>query len=75
MNRSTKPPTLAQAAAREEKYLTVREIAARMRVCKMTAYRLVHGDAFPGTIRVGRSIRVPATAVDAYLKGSVISHG
>lgn len=38
-----------------------------MRVSKMTVYRLVHaGDI--AAVRVGRSFRVPETAVHNYLK-------
>ena len=40
-------------------FLTVAEVAARMRVSKMTVYRLVHGGELPAA-RVGRSFRVSA---------------
>jgi excisionase family DNA binding protein len=51
----------------EVRFLTVAEVAALMRVSKMTVYRLVHaGDL--AAVRVGRSFRVPDTAVHAYLK-------
>jgi len=51
----------------EVHFLTVAEVAALMRVSKMTVYRLVHaGDL--AAVRVGRSLRVPDTAVHAYLK-------
>ena len=47
-------------------FLTVAEVAAIMRVSKMTVYRLVHtGDL--AAVRVGRSFRVPEGAVRAYL--------
>lgn len=66
-------PTLAQAAAREaDPLLKVKEVAARLRVAPMTVYRLIHAGELPGTIRVGNSIRIPASVVDAYLEGSVI---
>ena len=49
------------------KFLTVAEVAALMRVSKMTVYRLVHsGDL--SAVRVGRSFRVPESAVQEYLK-------
>jgi excisionase family DNA binding protein len=48
------------------KLLTIAEIAARMRVSKMTVYRLVHSGALNG-VRFGRSYRVPETAVEQYL--------
>ncbi|MBG6185559.1 excisionase family DNA binding protein [Arthrobacter sp. CAN_A214] len=47
--------------------LTVAEIAARMRVSRMTVYRLVQSGALEG-IRFGRSYRVPETAVQQYLE-------
>ena len=44
-------------------FLTVAEVAAVMRVSKMTVYRLVHSGEMPAA-RVGRSFRVPETAVE-----------
>lgn len=70
--------TLAQVAAhhaREETYLTVAEVATHLRVSKMTVYRLVHDGELAGVIRVGRSMRIPAASVVAYLKANVISRG
>ena len=48
------------------RFLTVSEVAGVMRVSKMTVYRLLHSGELPG-VRVGRSFRVPADALDAYL--------
>lgn len=53
----------------EAKFLTVAEVAAVMRVSKMTVYRLVHGGDLTA-VRVGRSFRVPEHAVHAYLRGA-----
>jgi len=53
----------------EVRFLTVAEVAALMRVSKMTVYRLVHSGELTA-VRVGRSFRVPEHAVDAYLKGA-----
>lgn len=50
-------------------FMTVAEVAAIMRVSKMTVYRLVHSGELPA-VRVGRSFRVPEDAVHAYLKQS-----
>jgi excisionase family DNA binding protein len=51
----------------EVRFLTVAEVAALMRVSKMTVYRLVHnGDL--SAVRVGRSFRVPERAVHEYLR-------
>ena len=61
------------AAARSEspfsevRFLTVAEVAELMRVSKMTVYRLVHAGEITA-VRVGRSFRVPASAVHSYLK-------
>jgi len=55
----------------ELKFLTVAEVAAVMRVSKMTVYRLVHGGTLPA-VRVGRSFRVPEQAVNDYLSGSFV---
>ena len=41
----------------EVTFLTIAEVAARMRVSKMTVYRLVHSGELPA-LRVGRSFRV-----------------
>jgi len=55
-------------------FLTVAEVAAAMRVSKMTVYRLVHAGDLPA-IRVGRSFRVPEEAVDEYLRKSYFQAG
>lgn len=52
-------------------FLTVAEVAAVMRVSKMTVYRLVHNGELPA-VRVGRSFRVPEQAVQNYLRDSFI---
>jgi excisionase family DNA binding protein len=58
----------------EVKFLTVAEVAAAMRVSKMTVYRLVHGGELPA-VRVGRSFRVPEDAVNDYLRKSFFQAG
>ncbi|MBC7268456.1 MULTISPECIES: helix-turn-helix domain-containing protein [Streptomyces] len=55
----------------EVQFLTVAEVAAVMRVSKMTVYRLVHSGHLPA-IRVGRSFRVPENAVHEYLRDSYV---
>jgi excisionase family DNA binding protein len=52
-------------------FLTVAEVAALMRVSKMTVYRLVHNGEMPA-VRVGRSFRVPEQAVHDYLRDSFV---
>lgn len=56
------------------RFLTVAEVAATMRVSKMTVYRLVHSGELPA-VRVGRSFRVPHNAVDDYLRKSYFQAG
>jgi len=58
----------------QRQFLTVAEVAARMRVSKMTVYRLVHGGELEA-VRVGRSFRVPEDAVEEYLRRSYFQAG
>lgn len=58
----------------EVRFLTVAEIAAVMRVSKMTVYRLLHSGELPA-VRVGRSFRVTEQAVHDYLRDSFIEAG
>lgn len=50
-------------------FLTIAEVAAAMRVSKMTVYRLVKAHAI-AAVRVGRSFRVPEEAVNDYIRRS-----
>jgi len=56
------------------KFLTVAEVAALMRVSKMSVYRLIHAGELEA-VRFGRSFRVPEQAVDVYLRGSYFDVG
>lgn len=56
------------------KFLTVAEVAAIMRVSKMSVYRLIHGGDLEA-VRFGRSFRVPEKAVHDYLNGSFFDVG
>lgn len=58
----------------EVKFLTVAEVAAVMRVSKMTVYRLVHNGELPA-VRVGRSFRVSEEDVNEYLRTSFFDAG
>lgn len=49
--------------------LTIAEVAGRMRVSKMTVYRLVHGGELPA-VRFGRSFRVHESAVDELIRAA-----
>ena len=57
-----------------KQFLTVAEVAALMRVSKMTVYRLVHNGELPA-VRVGRSFRVHAKAVHDMLESSYFDAG
>jgi excisionase family DNA binding protein len=61
-------------ALAEVRFLTVAEVAAVMRVSKMTVYRMVHAGELPA-VRVGRSFRVPEKAVHDYLRAAFIEAG
>lgn len=58
----------------EVRFLTVAEVAALMRVSKMTVYRLVHNADLPA-VQIGRSFRVPEQAVHDYLQHSFVEAG
>ena len=61
-------------SATGSQFLTVAEVAALMRVSKMTVYRLVHNGELPA-VCVGRSFRVHAKAVHDYLETSYFDVG
>jgi excisionase family DNA binding protein len=63
-----------EAALSDVRFLTVAEVAAVMRVSKMTVYRMVHAAELPA-VRVGRSFRVPEQAVHDYLRAAFIEAG
>ena len=58
----------------EVRFLTIAEVAAKMRVSKMTVYRLVHSGELPA-LRVGRSFRVTEDDVNEYLRKSFYDVG
>jgi excisionase family DNA binding protein len=68
---SAQPPDAPLAQVR---FLTVAEVAALMRVSKMTVYRLVHSGEL-AAVQVGRSYRVPEKAVHDYLRDAFIEAG
>jgi excisionase family DNA binding protein len=69
-----RPMSSGERPLSEVRFLTVAEVAAVMRVSKMTVYRLVHSGELPA-IRVGRSFRVPEQAVHDYLRDAFIEAG
>ncbi|MBA3528039.1 MAG: helix-turn-helix domain-containing protein [Propionibacteriaceae bacterium] len=56
------------------KFLTVAEVAALMRVSKMSVYRLIHSGQLE-SVRFGRSFRVTEAAVHAHLRRSYFEAG
>jgi excisionase family DNA binding protein len=56
------------------RFFTVAEVAALMRVSKMSVYRLIHSGELE-SVRFGRSFRVPEAAVDAFLRSSYYQAG
>jgi excisionase family DNA binding protein len=50
-------------------YLTVDEIADKLRVSKMTIYRLIHAGELP-SVRIGSSFRVTRANLARYLEGN-----
>jgi excisionase family DNA binding protein len=67
-------PTNDETGLGKVQFLTVAEVAAMMRVSKMTVYRLVHAGELPA-VRVGRSFRVPEQAVHRYLEKAYFDAG
>lgn len=49
--------------------MTVAEVAARWRVCKMTVYRLIHAGRLR-SLKIGHNYRVPVSAVEEIEQGS-----
>lgn len=62
------------AMASSVKFFTVAEVAAQIRVSKMTVYRLVHNGHLEA-VRVGRSFRVSEQALEDYLAKSYFQAG
>src|ERR1700712_1298897 len=63
------PPEFGTAAGTEsgsEDLLNITEIAAALRVSKMTVYRVIHDGRLPA-LRLGRSLRVYRGDLEAYL--------
>jgi excisionase family DNA binding protein len=50
----------------DSKFVTVAEVAGRLRVSNMTVYRLIQSGQLPA-VRVGRSYRIREGDVDRYL--------
>lgn len=48
-------------------FLTVKEVATKLRVSPMTVYRLIGREELRAT-RVGRSYRIPVSAANAWVR-------
>ncbi len=55
-------------------FLTVAEVARRLRVSNMTVYRLINSGQLPAA-RIGKSYRIRDADVDAYLENSYTQAG
>jgi excisionase family DNA binding protein len=55
-------------------FLTVAEVARRLRVSNMTVYRLINAGELPAA-RIGKSYRLRETDVDVYLENSYTQAG
>ncbi|CKO86900.1 cell division/environmental response transcriptional regulator [Mycobacterium tuberculosis] len=71
---SARDTVFVEGQQKKTQLLTVAEVAALMRVSKMTVYRLVHNGELPA-VRVGRSFRVHAKAVHDMLETSYFDAG
>lgn len=47
--------------------LTLKEVAARLQVCRRTLEREIAAGRFPRPIKIGRSVRVPESDLAEYL--------
>jgi excisionase family DNA binding protein len=56
------------------KFWTVAEVAERMRVSKMSVYRLIHGGQLEA-VQFGRSFRISDEALEAFMKRSYYQTG
>ena len=57
---------MTQAPEATSAFVTVGEVARQLRVSNMTVYRLINAGDLPA-VRIGRSYRLRADDVDAYL--------
>ncbi|MFP5071072.1 helix-turn-helix domain-containing protein [Pseudonocardia nantongensis] len=63
-----------QRPEQDAPFLTVAEVAERMRVSRMTVYRLVHSGELPA-VRFGRSFRVPPESVETLIESARFTGG
>jgi excisionase family DNA binding protein len=69
---SAHPPRWSVPAPDRQHWLKVNEIAAELRVSRMTVYRLIHTNALPAR-QFGRSYRVNSADFAAYVSTTTTS--
>jgi len=80
MNDESKPAESASGVApltsnlQAGKFLTVAEVAAILRLSKMSVYRLIHSGQLEA-VQFGRSFRVTEKALNTYLEHAYFSAG
>jgi excisionase family DNA binding protein len=52
-------------------FLTPTEAAGRLRVSKMTVYRLIHGGHLPA-VQIGKAFRIRAADLESYLEAATV---
>ena len=67
-------PTPISGNLARTRFLTVSEVAATLRVSKMSVYRLIHSGELEA-VRFGRSFRVAEKDLDNYLRVSYYQTG
>ncbi|MFP5225740.1 MAG: helix-turn-helix domain-containing protein [Actinomycetota bacterium] len=60
-----------QVADRDELFMTPTEAADRLRVSKMTVYRLIHGGHLPA-VQIGKAFRIRSADLDTYLESCTV---
>lgn len=58
--------------AYDAEFLTVRQVAERLRISKMSAYRLISRGELHGAKKFGHTIRVPGECLDEYIRQATI---
>ncbi|PRB04969.1 hypothetical protein CQ047_16045 [Microbacterium sp. MYb72] len=52
-----------------ERLLTAVDVAEQLGVSRNRGYTLLSSGAVPGAVRIGRSVRLPADALDRFIAG------
>lgn len=65
--KEVKPVSPLTELAENDELIKIAELAAWWKVSKMTVYRMVHSGELD-SVQIGRSLRVPRSAVNSYLE-------